>query len=360
MDNNVFINKNLISKHYTITERERRINDFENIYKILKNHLKPIQVARVNEDKIQKYAELYKDENKQFIKNVLKSVVHIPFDKFLNDSIEQVNEFNEKIGDKKYIFVIGVNNDVGSSDTNFNIYKSNLWMFMLMYEHLKNKPYDIILNLKIAIKLYDNKYDYLIMDDCMYSGTQIVDEVLYKSASETLFNHPDSFIVREDLFDRTLIKKVKKIVNVHLVVPYISSIANLKLVGLEVITSLNIIKYNKYVVNAFNAILKIDDLDKLYNLYQNFIQINTDDLIPIFFDHKISDLFSTIELILIKGQVLDDASKRLVFIDACEYNKNDNPYYENFNYNEKNFNYKKLYCPQPPYKFFKKILEANI
>ena len=51
---------------------------------------------------------------------------------------------------------------------------------------------------------------------------------------------------------------------------------------------------------------------------------------------------STIDLILIKGQVLDNPELRLIFIDACEY---------------KNYNMKKINCSMNPYMNFKKILE---
>lgn len=95
-------------------------------------------------------------------------------------------KFNSNVNGKKYIYILGVNNQVGSSNDDFNIYKSNLWMFMLIWDKLETKLIDILLNVKIAIQLYGDNVEYLIVDDCAYSGNQIVEQVLYSDASETI------------------------------------------------------------------------------------------------------------------------------------------------------------------------------
>ena len=184
----------------------------------------------------------------------------------------------------------------------------------------------------------------------MYSGSQIVTQVLYNSASESLYKFPNSFVVESELRN-TLYKPIETHnINIHLLVPYISQIAFNKLSNLENKTCLNIIKYNKYIVNQFMNVLSVADLDKLYSLYNMFYQANTDILIPIFFDHKIADSISTIELILIKGQVLDNKDKQLIFIDECDIYNNQDP----------NYIFSRLYCPVPPYHKFEKILKEQL
>lgn len=84
--------------------------------------------------------------------------------------------------------------------------------------------------------------------------------------------------------------------------------------------------------------------------------MDINDLIPIFFNHKIEDSISTIESILIKGQVIDSQKKRYVFINSCIYNKN-NPNTELFNPNYKSYHYKKIYCPKLPYLYFSELLK---
>ena len=359
MEDNIFTNKGLYSYHFNKNKRKRRINDFIKIYNVLKDHLNPKQVARINNVKIQEYIDLYEEDNKEFISKVLNAVMHIPFSKFLKDTQEQTEIFNNTIKKKKYIYIIGVRTDVGSSSTDYNLYKSNFWMFMLLYKFLDAKPYDILLDLKIAINLYGDEYDYLIVDDCSYSGHQLIDNVLYTNSSEALYKYPDSFITESET-RKTLFKPVQQHnIRIHLLIPYISNIAYFKICNLSLVTSLNIKCYNKYIINAFSNILDTKTLYKLKKYYNNFININTDNLIPIFFDHKIADIVSTIDLILIKGQVIDNKDLQLVFIDACAYDES-NPYYKEFDPKKHDFINRKLYCPNPPYLDFENILKKEL
>lgn len=353
MDKNIFTNKELYSYHFDINNKKRRLDDFEKIYNILKNHLEPKSRARINKNKMLGYIELYKEENREFIKRVLHSINHIDFEKFCTDTWEQLEKLNHNLKDKKYIYIIGVNNQVGSSNTDFNIYKSNLWMFMLMWDKLKIKPIDILLNVKIAIQLYGDTVEYLIVDDCSYSGTQIVRQVLYSDASETLYKYPSSYLIKNDVYNKTIFKPVQKHnIKVHLFIPYLSFIAWNKIQELKLLTCLDIILYEKYILNEFGMVLTENDLSKLYKLYSNFYKdYNPINLIPIFFDHKIADGLSTVELILTKGQVLDDPSLRLIFVEPCDQLYSDLDPQDIF---------KILYCPIPPYKSFKKILDKEL
>lgn len=350
MENNIFLNKDYFSQQFNKDYRQKRLDDMLKIYNVLKDYLKPMSKAFINEKKIKKYVDLYKPENREFIKRVLNAIVHIPFDKFERDLITEVNKFN-LIENRKYIFVLGVNNDVGTSNMNFNLFKSNLWVYFLIYSHLKIKPYDIILNLKIAIQLYGNEYEYLIVDDCSYSGTQLVDQVLYESASETLFKFPNSFI-SPGAIHKTLLKPIEeKKITINIILPYLSKISYDKISNLNILTCFKINLFNKYIVNSFQNVLIKEDLDKLYNFYNQFYsKYNSDNLIPIFFDHKVADILSCPELILIKGQVLDNPKKRLVFIDACDIH---DP-------KQERYLLKILKCPKSPYYYFEEILKKKL
>ena len=355
MENNVFTNKELYSLHYNLDNRQRRLDDFKKIYTILKSHLEPKSRAQINEEKIFEYIELYKNENKDFIKKLLNCINHISFEKFCSDTYEQLEIFNSNIKGKKYIYVIGVNDQVGSSSANFNIYKSNLWMFMLIYDKLETKPFDIVLNVKIAIQLYGDTVEYLIVDDCSYTGTQIVVEVLYSDASETLYKYPNSYLIRDDIYKKTLFKPVKKHnISIHLFIPYMSYIAFNKLQELKLLTCYNITTYEKYILNELRMVLPREDLVKLFRLYSDFYgnHIDPSEFIPIFFDHKIADTISTLELILTKGQVLDNHNLRLIFIDACDELYGKIP--------QEDILDKILYCPIPPYHSFQKLLKENL
>lgn len=356
MNNNIFTNKELYSQHFDIANKQRRLDDFIKIYNILKTHLEPKSKARINENKIKEYVKLYKEENRDFIKRVLNSINHIDFDKFCADTYEQLEKFNTNIktNKKDYIYILGVNDQVGSSNMNFNIYKSNLWIFMLIWDKLEIKPIDIILNVKIAIQLYGDTVEYLIVDDCSYSGTQIIEQVLYTDASESMYKYSNSYLIRDDVYKKTMFKPIQKQnIKIHLFIPYLSFIAWNKINELKLLTCFDIVLYEKYILNEFGIVLTKEDSNKLYEFYSNFYKnhYNPLNLIPIFFDHKIADGVSTVELILTKGQVLDNPDLRLIFVEPCD---------ELYNNITKEDLYKVLYCPIPPYHSFKKILEEKL
>ena len=353
MENNIFINKELYSYHFDISNKQKRLDDFMKIYNILCSHLAPKSKSRIDDEKIKEYINLYKEENKDFIKRVLHSINHVDFHKFCSDTWEQLDKFNINIEGKKYVYILGVNDQVGSSNMDFNIYKSNIWMFMLIWDKLKTKPIDILLNVKIAIQLYGDSVEYLIVDDCSYSGTQIVEQVLYADAPESMYKYQDSFLIKNDIYKKTMFKPVQKHnIRIHLFIPYLSYIAWSKINELSLLTCFDIIRYEKYILNEFGVVLNQQDSKKLYELYLNFYKnYNPLNLIPIFFDHKIADGFSTVELILIKGQVLDNPNNKLIFVNPCD------KLYDNLSEQDL---YKTLYCPIPPYQSFKKILEENL
>ena len=64
-----------------------------------------------------------------------------------------------------------------------------------------------------------------------------------------------------------------------------------------------------------------------------------------------------LELILIKGQILDNPKKKYIFIESCIYDKND-PNKQYLNPKNKDYNQRKVYCPIPPYLHFTKLLTA--
>jgi len=367
-EENCFINKSLYYTHVNIEYRKKRINDFNKIYKKLKNHLKPKEKTIINKKKMEIYINMHKKENIPLIRKILEVTQYISFDEFKKSLFNQIEKFNnylEQHNIKKYIFCIGVSNDGGSSNVNFNIYKSNFWTFLLVYHLLKIKPFDIMLNLKDAIRIYYNESslkidNFLLMDDCSYSGSQVVENVIYDAATELMHTNKNSFMT-DDLMKKTIYHPIQnKVLNVHYIIPYLSKIAYDKLKLLELKTQINVIIYTNNIINPYKDIIDKNIMDKIKKLYSFYISyVNIDNLIPIFFDHKIADSISTIDLILIKGQVLDNPKKRYVFINACIYNKND-PDKEEFNPKTTDgvkFNDKKIYCPIPPYLYFPELLK---
>ena len=358
--NNIFINKEQFIKHHNKEYRKTRINDFTEIYSILKSYLIPKEKAKINENKLEKYIMSHKKENREIIRKMLEQVVSVSFKKFYGELQKQIDKFNnyiKKNSIKKYIFVLGVGNDAGASSMDFNLFKSNFWVLLLGWKYLKVKPYDILLNLNVAIRLYyEEVKDFLLMDDCSYSGDQMFNQVIKVASTEFLFYNKKGYIIKDEL-TKTIYEPVQeKLVNLHLIIPYISNLAYNKIANIDLITGFNIIRYNSYIINSFKEVLTSDTLKKISLLYNQYYKwVDFGNLIPIFFEHKIADMVSTIDLILIKGKILDDPDKQMVFIDACEYNPKDSKKYV-LNPKNKNFYQNKLYCPNPPYLDFKKIL----
>lgn len=359
-EHNMWLNKQYFGAHHDASFRKKRLADFDQIVKKLSKHLIPKQKAEINPKLLKKYIGMHKKENRHIIEQIINAVQFIKFDEFYSQLCYQVNRFNDYLTEhkiKKYIFTLGVGNDGGYSTDNFNLFKSNLWVFLLAYKHLKVKPHDIVLNLNIGIRLYYPEiYDFLITDDCSYSGSQLVDSVLKYAIPEMLYHNKNTYTVidkNQVMYQPVLDKKY----NVHLLVPYVSSNALTKINNFENITGFNIIKYFSQIVNTYKNIFDtetIQQIDKLYKKFYSYVEFG--DLTPLFFEHKIADMLSTIDLILIKGQVLDNPKKRQVFIDECVYDKN-NPDKYDMNPNQESFNFKKIYCPSlPPYLEFQKYL----
>ena len=217
--------------------------------------MKPKEIALINKNRMEKYIKMHKKENIPLIKKLLEVTQHISFDEFKKNLFNQVEYFNnylEQHNIKKYIFCIGVGNDSGSSDVNFNIYKSNFWTFLLVYHLLKIKPFYIMLNLKETIRIYYNESllkinNFLIMDDCFYSGSQLVDGVIYNAATELMHNNNNSFMI-DELTKKTIFHPIQnKVLNVHYIIPYLSKIAYDKLKLLELKTQINVIIYTNNI-----------------------------------------------------------------------------------------------------------------
>ena len=182
-------------------------------------------------------------------------------------------------------------------------------------------------------------------------------QVIKVASTEFLFHDKKGYIIKKETKNTVFEPIQEKLSRIHLVIPYLSKIAYDKIKELELISGFSIIRYNSYIINPFKEILSSQSLKNISELYKNFYKFaDFGNLIPIFFEHKVADMISTIDLILIKGQVLDNPDKRFVFIDSCEYSKKTN-FNKEYDPKQRNFNSKKIYCPEPPYLFFQNILK---
>jgi hypothetical protein len=340
MENNVFINKTLFYSHQLLEFRERRLSDFESLYQKLKPHLKPTNFVQIDEKIKMNYINAHKKQNRQDIEDVLNSMNVVTFNELQSELIKHAKSFKPT----KYIYVVGATSNMGEDLTNFDLFKSNVWTFMLLYEHLPVKPYDIILNLSSAIKLHlKDVKDFLITDDASYSGFQLVDNIIKPAATDLTFaTGKEGYKITSRMYSPI----TEKTCNLHLMIPYMSSLAIDKLNQMDSVTGFCFVKYISKVVLTLGQVLNFATYKNVAHLFNQFYPNSYfGDLIPLYFDYKIADMISTLEIMFIKGKVLDDPSKRIVFIKDCLSGKAGL--------------YEKMDCPVPPYKKFYALIYSN-
>jgi len=353
-DLNCFYHTSLLNTQYKKEYAKTRIKDFEKLLEILKPYLKPKNTITILEDKMNEYILAHLPENQGYIRKMLSKVICVNFTEFHKNLMSQITEFNNKIGNSPYVLIIGVTSDQGADLAHINIYKSNFWIMLLSYPHLK-KPIDIVFNFKVAIRMYYPLIkDFLIMDDCSYSGSQFF-HVIEDLNVELRFEKNEQSI---DFYSLDVVKipVVKnKMLNLHMVIPYISSTAFDKLSKINIVSDIKMIFYFEFLIKNYGLVLYTNALNTLDHLYKHFVTwVDFGTLTPIIFQHKIADMLSTISIVLINGQVLDNDTIRIPFIKECIYSEeNNNP--DLFNLENESLQ-KKVYCPEPPYLFFRNIL----
>jgi hypothetical protein len=342
MENNVFLNKDLFYTHQIKDFREQRLKDFDSIYQKLKDHIKPTKYVEFDEGKLKEYIQSYKKQNIDAIKELLLHIKTATFKDLSEELIRHAKSF--KI--EKYIYVIGATSDKGEDLTNFDLFKSNLWTFMIIYPHLPYKPYDIILNLSTGIRLYLNEIkDFLITDDASYSGEQLINNIIKPAATElTIFTKKENYKIVSAMF-RPIEEKV---CNLHLMIPYISNRSLDKLLIMELTSGFCFKRYNSFIIISLDGVMSLENYRIIQNLYnQYYPSIYFGGLIPFHFDYKIADMLSTVEIVLVKGKVLDDPKKQIVFLKSCT------------EAHDKTLLLKKIDCPLPPYKYYYSILKST-
>ncbi len=93
-NNNIFLNKELFYQHHNKKYRKNRINDFLEIYNILKNNLVPQELAKINKKKMEEYINLHKKENQTLINKILNNIQHVTFKNFIKNLSYQIEKFN--------------------------------------------------------------------------------------------------------------------------------------------------------------------------------------------------------------------------------------------------------------------------
>lgn len=323
MEKNCFYHASLFPTQYDKSYAKRRIQDFEKLLKILKPHLIPKHSVHILEDKMKEYINAHQPENRPLVEDLLKKVLCIPFKEFHQSLMNQAKRFSEN-NKEPYVLVIGANFNI---EDMANIYKSNFWTMLLAYPHIP-KPIDIVFNLTLAVQMYypDIK-NFVVIDDCAYSGSQLY--VGMKDANIELRGKGLEHNMGNEIHKLNVVKVLNedKLCNIHLIIPYISTIAYRRFLTYTFPLGFEVILYFENVIKQYNMLFAPDIFRKLSLLYLNCSQYLNEkynvpifelgSLVPVIFQHKIADLVSTIGIVITDGTVLDNPDIQIRFIEEC-------------------------------------------
>ena len=305
-----------------------------------KEFIKPLSY-NICEYKKNKFIELCDKSVSNYIKIILDNTLHISFDKFIINFINNLNDIIANLPkDVNIIYAY-----IDTSDDDY-LEKSNYWLYTYINNYLKEISSTIHINIITNLQtkqLKDNDI-ILIIDDCIYSGNQL------------------SHMIN----DMNNIYKLK--LYFHLLVPYgsmyginhiIETFNNNK--SLSTTCNLYLYKYMYKIHKTINDYLTIDEIKILEDIYGNYCSFNN--VILIYFDHKLADYYS-IPTIIYSG-VIANRKNREIFTNIKNLNRIDNnylhkkkefasklDYLEFINHTEgfRNLNLLNPICLIPPYK----------
>jgi len=212
---------------------------------------------------------------------LLSNTIHIPFERFLiilNQNINYLLSTIKNFYRPIFILIDNFNNFNINDDTSY-IYKSNLWIYNYIVNYIKFKTSSklniILIHNLISNSSLTNNDTVILIDDCIYSGLQMSDNIGYNLVNS---------------------KKLK--LNIFILVPFISRR------GIDTITELfNTIPSLKYYCNLvfskyyhliypINSFLTSDEINLISTFYSGLLDFSNS--YSIYFDHKLAYPISTI------------------------------------------------------------------
>ena len=373
--NNCFLNPELKNELFKLENHKRRVDDFEQLVKFYyqKKHvhwLYPKKTYPFNKKRLETYYSKYKNKkHRALIESIINNTIHINFEKFYESIHNCVNQFNKAMKNE-YIIILGSNTLYGSSnkfELNIPLNKSNFWTLLLCYPSLQKKPKDIIFNFELALEYETIKYyktkkyikDFVFFDDCSYSGSQLFEQVIGKSQKElTLLANKFNTNIVNIKYNNVLIKtNPKKIINIHVLLPYISSYALKEMNIINKSSIFTIILYNDYIVKSYYDLLGMYNIYKIKKELELNIGMNHT---PIYFDHKFADSVSTLDYLIVPGLIINKKTKvnknikkidYYPFIEHCYKNKEFLKYVTSLKKNNYGFGFiRQDICIKGPYK----------
>jgi len=286
----------------------------------------------LNKTAIKKFINLANPDVKNICKKIFDNTIHISFEKFLIMFNYSIKKFLNFYNSKRPIFIL-----IDTVNYNNYKYKSNFWLYNYFSNFVNHK---IIIIHNLNNKELKNDDTIIILDDCCYTGGQIIDTI------EILNN------------------KYNLNLTFYILVPYISFFAYFNMnLRFEQLNYNFIINDNLIDIPTCEDFLTTDEINLISKYYSNFVLFYGTYLI--YFDHKLADDISTITLFYL-GVIPNDNNKKILDkIKQSDTIINTNgldiiPIINNCENIDDYINLKLPNCPYPPYKkdffdFIKKI-----
>ena len=316
---------------YLINNNSVNYNDFNKFYElnISKCFFDPTYpINKINVDLW--LEELKKYENNDLLNwgySISRTLRHVSFKEFY----DSVCRLGYKLDEFIYLNLLENNNLIFYFYIP-QIYKSNLWVLLLIWKFI-NVDVDVNVNIKIISdlhlisKLTDCKIIYI--DDCSYTGNQIVENINVSTTEK-----------------------------VNIFIPYISKPALQKFQGYG---------FNIYYIDLISNFTKMISRNEIrsynnvldtYPEYENNEEISNSNICNIYFDHKLPDFISVFQTLYAYGQLPKTNNSYTngvgSFISGCE------EFYKNYVIDQKVIDLQDSFNIICPIAFYKTIQYESI
>ena len=269
------------------------INTFNNFYEVNINKCFLVNSYPINKENVNTWIQKIKTFNDKklntFAYSITSTLNHISFKMFYDSLCNLAYKLLQFMD-----ICVSENSDIIFYFYIKEIYKSNLWVLLLVWKFI-NKTTN---NIKIISDLHilknnniNNNFYIIYLDDCSYTGMQILDNI---------FNIREKVVVFVPYISNNSLETLN---GYQIDVRYITTFYNFS----KILYSKN----SKYEYECYMHVIDI------YDQYVNGEEMNNKNICNIYFDHKLADFISIFQPLYAYGR-LPDNSDVGSFISGCE------------------------------------------
>jgi hypothetical protein len=280
----------------------------------------------LNYELAQKWADRQcDDESKEFADSIVKGTIYVSFERFMH-KLEQICSDYTAAVDPAAAYVLIVP---------FSLEKSNVWVSMLAYPHLKQALTHIYYDITTAFNdsrkpgspLYGRAVHCVVCDDCAYTGTQLMEHISTFDLNRIHFERRRAAPSPHDpewlIWHASMKEEVGRIVqqiditqfSVDLIIPYMSILADKRLERIHYVKKAR-------AARVFPIFAQVFDVEQrpphIANEFRRTFQYHKD-ISAIYFDHKIADGLSTFNKVYLFAPLFNcnPPNMNIPFIEGC-------------------------------------------